>query len=80
MTALVDDVEVPEKMELPGWQEAVDLFYEKDWTDGLPIIPPTDDLVRAMLAGVSDRDSEEVIGPVPPRWRRPPCACAPSTR
>ena len=43
MTALVDDVEVPEKMELPGWQEAVDLFYEKDWTDGLPIIPPTDE-------------------------------------
>ncbi|MBL8386523.1 MAG: hypothetical protein JNM90_25790 [Burkholderiales bacterium] len=64
----IDDKAVPERLEVAGWQEAVDLFFENDWTDGLPIVPPTDDLVRAMLAGVPDRDPEEVIGTVPPRW------------
>ena len=65
---IAKDKDVPEKLDLGGWQEAVDLFFEKEWTDGLPIIPPTEELVSAMLAGVADRDPDEVIGNVPPRW------------
>lgn len=60
--------DVPEVIEVPGLQEAVDLFYEKDWTDGLPIIPPTKEKVEKMLAGAPGRDPEELIGVVPPRW------------
>ncbi len=47
--------------------EANAFFEEKGWTDGLPIIPPTEERVARMLEAVP-RDSEEVIGFVPPRW------------
>jgi hypothetical protein len=32
--------------------EAIELCYEKGWTDGLPVIPPTEARVRAMLEAV----------------------------
>lgn len=41
------------------------LFYERGWTDGLPIIPPTEERVRTMLSSV-DRDPQEVITVLPP--------------
>src|SRR2546423_7697049 len=28
---------------------AIDLCFEKGWTDGLPVVPPTEPAVRAML-------------------------------
>jgi len=40
--------------------------YDQGWTDGLPIIPPTDERVAAMLATV-DRKPGDVIGLLPPR-------------
>jgi len=46
---------------------AVELFYANGWTDGLPIIPPTEDTVEAMLRTV-DRDPGEVVGRVAPRF------------
>ncbi len=46
---------------------AQDFFEEKGWTDGLPIIPPTEERVTQMLAAVK-RDPSDVIGTVPPRW------------
>lgn len=42
-------------------------FYEHGWTDGLPIVPPTEARVQAMLAGMPWRNAEEVISVVPPR-------------
>jgi hypothetical protein len=44
-----------------------DYFYERGWTDGLPIIPPTEERVQAMLAGMAWRRAEELIAIVPPR-------------
>jgi hypothetical protein len=44
-----------------------DYFYERGWTDGLPIVPPTQGRVAAMLAGMPWRDAEELIAVVPPR-------------
>ncbi|HJN93650.1 MAG TPA: hypothetical protein QGF05_13125 [Dehalococcoidia bacterium] len=38
----------------------------RDWSDGLPLIPPTEERVGAMLAGV-DRDPLEVLGVLSPR-------------
>jgi hypothetical protein len=47
---------------------AVNAFFEKKgWTDGLPIIPPTEERVAQMLAAVK-RDPSDVVGIVPPRW------------
>src|SRR3970040_1859368 len=42
-------------------------FEEKGWSDGLPIIPPTEERVQRMLAAVK-RAPQDVIGAVPPRW------------
>ncbi len=46
---------------------AQDVFEEKGWTDGLPVIPPTEDRVARMLAAVK-RSPTDIIGTVPPRW------------
>jgi hypothetical protein len=44
-----------------------DYFYERGWTDGLPIVPPTEQRVQALLAGMPWREADEVISIVPPR-------------
>ncbi len=46
-------------------EAAYELVYEKGWTDGLPIIPPTEARVHKMLAGI-DKDPSEVIAEVSP--------------
>ena len=45
--------------------EFMELVYEHGWSDGLPVFPPTDDQVTAMIRYVG-RDPGEVIGVVPP--------------
>ena len=45
--------------------DPVEYFFEKEWSDGLPVVPPTEERVAAMLA-VTNRDPEELIGLVPP--------------
>ncbi len=41
-------------------------YYEAGWTDGLPIIPPTPELVDEMLR-YTDRDRHEVLAEITPR-------------
>src|SRR3954454_14627442 len=48
--------------------EVHDHFYERGWTDGLPIIPPTPDRVEAFLACTS-RAADEVLGVLAPEQR-----------
>jgi len=50
-------------MSAPG--DAVEYFFEKEWSDGLPVVPPTEERLAAMLSGTR-RDPEELIGLVPP--------------
>ena len=50
-----------------SYDEINDYFYERGWTDGLPIVPPTEQRVRDMLAGMPSRDAEESIAIVPPK-------------
>jgi hypothetical protein len=42
-------------------------FCERDWCDGLPIVPPTEARVQAMLAGAPP---DRLLGVMPPLWRR----------
>lgn len=44
-----------------------DYFYERGWTDGLPIVPPTEERVQAMLGGMTWRKPDDIISVVPPR-------------
>jgi len=43
-----------------------EVFLTRRWADGLPIIPPTAESVKAMLAGTT-RSSSEIIGQVAPK-------------
>jgi hypothetical protein len=47
--------------------DAIEFFYGKPWTDGYPIVPPTRELVVAMLEGTR-RDPDEELGLVPPNF------------
>ncbi|GIX47117.1 MAG: hypothetical protein KatS3mg131_1328 [Candidatus Tectimicrobiota bacterium] len=59
---------VSEALELPDDPEQIfDEFYRRGWTDGLPIIPPTEARVQRMLAATR-RAPHEVLGRIPPRW------------
>jgi hypothetical protein len=42
-------------------------FTARRWCDGLPIMPPTEERVRAMLGG---RDAGGSLGALPPLWRQ----------
>ena len=41
-------------------------YQERGWTDGLPIVPPTEDQVQKILRW-TDRDPRDVVGILPPR-------------
>ncbi|MGE5522494.1 MAG: UGSC family (seleno)protein, partial [Rhodospirillaceae bacterium] len=43
-----------------------EFFFEKGWTDGLPVAAPTLAAVQAMLAAAGRR-ADEALGPIPPR-------------
>ncbi|MAF39972.1 MAG: hypothetical protein CL696_14040 [Chloroflexi bacterium] len=42
-----------------------EFFLEKDWSDGLPVVTPTEERIARMLTGTK-RSPDEVIGPIPP--------------
>ena len=51
----------------PRGFEDIDAHYqERGWTDGLPIVPPTEVAVRDFLRQ-TDRDPRELVGVLPPR-------------
>jgi hypothetical protein len=35
--------------ELPGWREAIEEYYSRGWTDGLPVVPATPEGVQPFL-------------------------------
>ncbi|MFH1629961.1 MAG: hypothetical protein ABIE47_14735, partial [Pseudomonadota bacterium] len=47
----------------------IELYFQKGWTDGLPVVPPSNDSVDAMLAAADLRGSE-VVGEIPTRNAR----------
>ena len=61
------------KVTAPNHELAVEkvneLFLENRWADGLPVVPPTEEAVKRMLAGTS-RSPDEVIGAVAPKSGR----------
>ncbi len=52
---------------VPDAPDAIfDIFYERGWTDGLPIVPPTKERVAAMLAAYG-KPADEAVAVLPPR-------------
>ncbi len=46
-------------------EDEIEAIYERGWSDGLPVVPPTQKRVLRMLAGTT-RDPKEVVGLCPP--------------
>jgi len=49
-----------------AYEKVNDLFLDSRWADGLPIVPPTPELVKAMLAATT-RSPQEILGNAAPR-------------
>ena len=55
--------------DVADFHEANELFQRNGWTDGLPIVPPTEDLVRRFV-DASGLGPADVVGTEPVRRRR----------
>ena len=53
------------RVEIAALEDENEAMYERGWTDGLPVVPPTERRVLAMLEGTS-RDPQDVVATVPP--------------
>ena len=53
------------RIEYADLDDPEEMCFQRGWTDGLPVVPPTDERVLRMLAGTK-RDPGEVIGRMPP--------------
>ena len=53
------------RIELAELEDEFEIMFQRGWSDGLPVIPPTEQRVMAMLDGTG-RDPSEVVAVVPP--------------
>ncbi len=53
------------KIEITPQQDDIEAMFERGFSDGLPVVPPTELRVQKMLSGTS-RDPAEVVAVVPP--------------
>jgi hypothetical protein len=53
------------RVEIAASEDEFEAMYERGWTDGLPVVPPTERRVLAMLEGTS-RGPAEIVATVPP--------------
>jgi len=53
------------QIEVSPLEDPMEVCFERGWSDGLPVTPPTDERVIRMLSGTS-RKPQEVVGLIPP--------------
>ena len=53
------------RVHLAEMEDEMEAMWDRGWTDGLPVVPPTETRVLAMLHGTS-REPDEVVATVPP--------------
>jgi hypothetical protein len=53
------------RVPLAELEDEMEAMWDRGWTDGLPVVPPTEARVLAMLEGTS-RAADEVVAVVPP--------------
>ena len=54
-----------EAIDVADYHAAVELFFARGWTDGLAVVPPTEELVEQMIRA-SGRAAQEELGEIPP--------------
>ena len=58
------------RIEITESTDPIEACYERGWTDGLPVVPPTPERVLAMLGGTR-RSPDAIVGAIPPDYA--PC-------
>ena len=53
------------RIEIGDGEDVEEAMFARGWSDGLPLVPPTEERVLRMLDGTA-RDPQEVVGLVPP--------------
>src|SRR5260370_21105949 len=53
------------RVEISQDEDEQEAMFARSWSDGLPLVPPTEERVLRMLDGTA-RDPQEVLGLVPP--------------
>ena len=53
------------RVEFASLDDPHEALFDRGWTDGLPVIPPSEARVMAMLEGTT-RSPEEIVASVPP--------------
>jgi hypothetical protein len=53
------------RVELASLEDEQEAMFERGWTDGLPVVPPTEKRVLAMLEGTT-RKPDDVVAVIPP--------------
>jgi hypothetical protein len=54
-------------LEYPDALAAIEDYFERGWTDGLPIVPPTEERVAEFLAQTSHQPDEVLVRMAPIR-------------
>lgn len=53
------------RIEVAALEDEIELMFRRGWSDGLPVVPPTEERVLRMLEG-TDRAPDEIVATVPP--------------
>ena len=53
------------RVELAELEDEFEAMFSRGWTDGLPVVPPTEERVLRMLEGTT-RDAQDIVATVPP--------------
>jgi hypothetical protein len=53
------------RIELAELEDEFEAIFARGWTDGLPVVPPTEERVLRMLEGTT-RDAQDIVATVPP--------------
>ena len=53
------------RIEVAALEDEYELAFARGWSDGLPVVPPTEERVLRMLGGTS-RAADEILGIIPP--------------
>jgi hypothetical protein len=60
--------QMPERITLPdSAEQAYEEYLRRGWTDGLPILPPTEEAVEKMILACG-MDPQRVVASIPPLW------------
>jgi hypothetical protein len=52
-------------IEVGRFDDEIEQMFDRGWSDGLPVVPPTPERVLRMLTG-TPRDPQEIVGRIPP--------------